>query len=97
MFGEIAIRKYLHPRKCLHPRTVDALKKKVNKRSRDHPFQKKAFYSELSSKPVNPEEAQCTSTSQKLGEWLIDSQLHLIFATTETGFQLFVTLPKQRY
>ncbi|GBM87068.1 hypothetical protein AVEN_117916-1 [Araneus ventricosus] len=28
---------------------------------------------ELSSKPVNPEEAQCTSTSQKLGEWLIYS------------------------
>ncbi|GBL72592.1 hypothetical protein AVEN_170756-1 [Araneus ventricosus] len=27
------------------------------------PISRKAFYSELSSKPVNPEEAQCTSTS----------------------------------
>ncbi|GBN70133.1 Retrovirus-related Pol polyprotein from transposon TNT 1-94 [Araneus ventricosus] len=35
------------------------------------PISRKVFYSELSSKLVNPE-AQCTSTSQKVGEWLID-------------------------
>ncbi|GBO16344.1 Retrovirus-related Pol polyprotein from transposon TNT 1-94 [Araneus ventricosus] len=80
MFGEIVIRKYLHPR------TVDALKEKVNNRSRNHLLF--SFYSELSSKPVNPE-AQCTSTSQKLGEWLIDSAATSHFCNNRDWFSTF--------
>ncbi|GBO01535.1 hypothetical protein AVEN_118484-1 [Araneus ventricosus] len=53
------------------------------------PISRKAFYSEISSKSVNPEESQCTSTSQKSEEWLIDSAATSHFCNNRDWFSTF--------